>query len=960
MAEALIGATAAMAQNGVLDATTQRRLDSYFLNYKLPSHSGYLQARLADYHIDTKAHTVTLMANDAFAAQDFTPETVQKIYKKISRLLPAVYRDYKLRIAVNGTTIDLLATAPDYDQGGATRMWGRIDYKGQPWVRNASRPYPISRGLYNRHLTVYASHGRYYDQRKGAWKWQRPSLFATTEDLFTPTLVVPYLIPMLEKAGANVFTPRERDWQPHEVVVDNDTTPPGSRYEEITQGGRQWQTTAERGFAARHTILTDGDNPFCAGTARMARTTKSKNKISLAVYTPNIPEAGRYAVYVSYQTQRNSVDDAEYIVCHGGQETRFRVNQQMGGGTWVYLGTFYFDQGYSEANRVVVTNQASHRGIVTTDAVRFGGGMGNIQRGGMGSGMPRAMEAARYTAQWSGAPYSVYSSKGGLDDYSDDINTRPLMTNWLAGGSVYMPTMTGKMVPIELSLAVHSDAGFTYNGKDLTGSLAICTTHFNDGLLSAGIPRTASKTLAQSLLDGIAADLRAKYKTWAIRYLWDRNYSETRNPEIPSAIIETLSHQNFADMTYAQDPNFKFTMARALYKSILKYVAAQHGTRYTVQPLPPRRFSLKMVAPGRVQLAWQPQTDPREPTAMPTSYIIYTAKDRQDFDNGTVATSPSYTIDIEPGRQYNFKVAAVNAGGESFATETLSAWYSPKATKTVLVVNGFDRLSAPAVIDTPERQGFDLDADMGVSYGLTEWNGRQTDFNRSRIGVEGPGGLGYGGEDMAGQFVAGNDFSYVVSHTEAIASSGRYNVVSCGKDAVSQGLVSLADYPCVDLILGLERFTPYSLEYYKTFTPQWQQLLRSYTQQGGNLLVSGSYIGSDMQDDRERQFLADVLQVGYQPADSVSAEAAIHGLGVDFSIQRQPNRYHYAVQHPEILHPKAPAYCAMQYANGTSAAVAYQGTAYRSFAMGFPFECITSGTTRNALMQGILTFLLPQ
>ena len=110
MAVALISATTSMAQNGVFDATTQRRVDNYFLNYKLPRHSGYLQARLAGYHIDTQGHTVTLMANDAFAAQDFTPESVQKIYKKISRLLPAAYRDYKLRIAVNGTTIDLLAT----------------------------------------------------------------------------------------------------------------------------------------------------------------------------------------------------------------------------------------------------------------------------------------------------------------------------------------------------------------------------------------------------------------------------------------------------------------------------------------------------------------------------------------------------------------------------------------------------------------------------------------------------------------------------------------------------------------------------------------------------------------------------------------------------------------------------------------------------------------------------------
>ena len=45
-------------------------------------------------------------------------------------------------------------------------------------------------------------HGIYYDQKKNKWKWQRPNLFCTNEDLFTQTIVVPYLIPMLERAGA--------------------------------------------------------------------------------------------------------------------------------------------------------------------------------------------------------------------------------------------------------------------------------------------------------------------------------------------------------------------------------------------------------------------------------------------------------------------------------------------------------------------------------------------------------------------------------------------------------------------------------------------------------------------------------------------------------------------------------------------------------------------------------------
>lgn len=33
---------------------------------------------------------------------------------------------------------------------------------------------------------------------------------------------MPYLIPMLQNAGAIVFTPRERDWQRNEIVIDND------------------------------------------------------------------------------------------------------------------------------------------------------------------------------------------------------------------------------------------------------------------------------------------------------------------------------------------------------------------------------------------------------------------------------------------------------------------------------------------------------------------------------------------------------------------------------------------------------------------------------------------------------------------------------------------------------------------------------------------------------------------
>ena len=67
--------------------------------------------------------------------------------------------------------------------GAQAQSWGNISYDGAPWVDNVSRPFTISKGLYNRHLTVWASHGRYYDNQEDGWRWQRPTLFGTSRTL---------------------------------------------------------------------------------------------------------------------------------------------------------------------------------------------------------------------------------------------------------------------------------------------------------------------------------------------------------------------------------------------------------------------------------------------------------------------------------------------------------------------------------------------------------------------------------------------------------------------------------------------------------------------------------------------------------------------------------------------------------------------------------------------------------
>lgn len=912
------------------------------------------QPYLVSYNLDDRRRTLNVQLSPSFAAQDFTASYVRFYYKRLAKALPRPYNKYKLTIMAGGLPIEQLVAGSKCEKG-MPNAWGKTEYEGAPWVMNDSRPYFVSHGLFDRHLSLWASHGRYYDGKKDRWKWQRPNLFGTTEDLFTQTIVIPYLIPMLENAGAVVFTPRERDWQKNEVIVDN-----GGRGYVEDSGKETWKTAQENGFAYHAGTYRDGENPFTQGTARAVKATK-KADVSWASYQPNIPQGGKYAVYVSYQSLKNSVSDAQYIVMHKGQRTVFKVNQQMGGGTWVYLGTFDFDRGNNEFNRVVVTNSSSESGVVTTDAVRFGGGMGNIERGGSCSGMPRCLEGARYSAQWAGAPYSVYSSKNGSDDYGDDINVRSNMTNWLAGGSTYVPTLEGKKVPIELSLAVHSDAGYTTVNDSIIGSLAICTTSFNDGRLNSGVSRMVSHDFADSLLTGLQRDISGKYRKWTRRYLWDRNYSETRKPEVPSAIIETMSHQNFADMRRGLDPNFRFTLARSLYKTILRFVNGNHSVPSVAQPLPVSNFRIERNSSGGLRLSWIAEKDEQEPTAVPTSYIVYTSEDGMGFDNGTVVYTSSFDFEAKKGVNYCFKVTALNRGGESFPSETLAAYLSKSAhAKDILVVDGFSRLSGPAVVDDYSRQGFDLGSDIGVSYGLTAgWNGRQQCFDKSRAGSEGEGSLGYCGDELAGRFIMGNNRDGSVCHVKDIAMSGAYNVVGCSLEALDNNLVKLDHYNLVDIAFGLQRNDGHSLVVYKTFSETLQSKLRSYAKSGGRILVSGAYVGSDMTQPHERSFMSDVLKTTFTGTDTNAGNNMVDGLGLSFDIIRQINDRHFAATSVDrIAACDGRSFAAMRYQDGSTAGVAYDGTDYKSFVMGYPYECINNVRTRQQVMKGLLGFLL--
>lgn len=945
--------------------TVERRLKEFFQSYQA-NQVNIGSCKLVRYQLNPQKRTLTIHANANFGYQPFRPETTEHIYKEIRKRLPGPINYYNITILVGEKSIDDLIPNCYRKTKDESRLWGETVHKGTPWTQNLSLPYSISDGLQGRHIAITPSHGMFYKNDEKCWKWQRPSLYCTREDLLSQSIVVPYLIPMLENAGAVVFSARERDRQPYDIIIDNDPSDKDAGlYIEEHHRKTRWDNTAT-GFSIPQMPLNGTDNPFTNGTARLIHTTEKESEESTVLWIPQIPETGTYAVYVSYQSHPLSVSDAQYYVVHKGGTTRIRVNQQMGGGTWVYIGTFEFEQGQHTNQMIALSNKSKEKGVVCADAVRLGGGTSVITRGDEGttSGMPRYYEGARYQSQWAGFPSEYYANYNGEKDYAEDINSRSLVTNYLLGGSVYCPDSAGLRVPIELSLSLHTDAGIKEDDA-VVGTLGIYTTDYNHSRLgNSTLSRYTSRDLTDITMSTIIRDIHSYAdSTFTRRAMWDKNYSESRLPDVPSAIIELLSHQNFADMRYAHDPHFKFITARAIYKSILQYTALMHGTTYTVQPLPVNTMAISFAGPEKIRLSWKPTIDKIEKTATPNGYILYTRIDNGGFDNGQFIPTNQCEITLERGRMYSFKVTAVNKGGESFPSEVLSAHIAEKSKGTVLIVNGFQRISGPKVICNEQQAGFDLLKDPGVPYiGTTAFSGIQKVYDREMAGYyEESEQLGASGEELCGSYMAGNTMDYTITHGISIKKAG-YSFVSCSRKAFEYGVVKPEGFDVIDLYFGLQHNnhdTTVRHPDYSIVTQAMLNKLTQYTRQGGHLLTSGAYLGYESQyNPFAHTLLHNILGVSSSETINSYEESHLYGLeNHTIEIPRWINPEQYPVVHPEILKPVEGAFTPFIYENSKqSAAVANIGT-FRSVTLGFPFEAIRSQRDRDIVMLSLLHFL---
>ena len=834
-----------------------------------------------------------------------------------------------------------------------------------PLVRNGEW-WPS--GLSGRHLALWQSHGRYWEADTERWEWQRSANHTTIEDVYTQSYVLPFLIPMLENAGAVVLTPRERDTQVHEVVCDNDPAFPGPREGLLRQEGSfqekgAW-ADAGCGFADARERYSGYENPFTMGTARQTRTTRGDETPATVLWRPDIPEKGRYAVYVSYKTLPSSTTDARYTVHHCGGETLLHVNQQMGGGTWIYLGTFLFDQG--KEGYVELSSRSETGGTVTADAVRFGGGMGKVEREGTLSNLPAYAEGALYSMQYGGMDLSLFDR--WENDYTKDYAGRGLWVQDLSGGSRVNPAGKGKRIPIDLSLAFHSDAGNTPNDS-IVGTLAIYTLKSNRSAeLPNGESRMNGRLLGDFVQTQVVGDLRQSFEpAWTRRHLWDRSYSESRTTGVPGLLLELLSHMNFADMRYGLDPGFRFTASRAVYKGMLKYLSARYGCPYVVQPLPVHAFRAQLDTADHVLLSWEATPDPLEPTAGVRWYKVYTRRDDGDFGPGLQTEGNSCRLSIEPGHLYSFKITACNPGGESFPSEVLSVGTPVHPGKKVLIVNNFTRISGPTWFDTPTHAGF-TDTDAGVPWGTDLlYAGSVNQFDRSVPWMD-DDNPGFGGSywDKAGSRIAGNSFDFPALYGKALLADG-YAFDSSSEEAFDGN----SDAFAAIIICGKQVTTRIGRgavpDRYSVFPKQLQDALTRYTSRGGDILISGAYIGTDAWSsiyqgvekapESTRNFVTGIL--GYKWVTnfgdmSGTAEPTFPaGLGI-IHYNRDFSEQCYRVENPDGIAPASARTKTLMRYHGTNipAATWYEAGGYQVAAFGFPLE---TSPQLPAVLQTLLT-----
>lgn len=742
---------------------------------------------------------------------------------------------------------------------------------------------------------VYLSpgHGFTWEAGLANWRTQRGNTNQIVEDLVSIETLSQYVMPMLLNAGARVVPVRELDLNTNLVIVDNGE----AGYVETGPG---FSTSSLMGWGRPTFPMSGATLPFSMGTNRLM--SSSPNATASATYTAQIPRDGYYEVSISYTAFTARVTDAHFIVRHAGGDTHFRVNQQRHGGTWVQLGRFYFKQGGTA--QVIAQNDSSNAAgtNISLDAVKFGGGLGLIDRGMGVSDRPRFEESARYHTQFAGAPTSVWAATGNTpaDDRTNDVGTRSRFAAW-----VHEPGEDAVYV------AWHTNA---FNASAVGTNTYVYGPNPPDNTLNfTGVDggMQLANAIHNELINDIRQDAGWNRPTWLNRGVDSAYFGElnpNNNPETPSVLLEIAFHDAAADALHLKEPGFRYLAARSITQGIIRYFAQKDGVPVLLPPEPPTHVAALNQGGGEAVIRWRASpTDAQNVRGQAaTGYRLYSSDDGLAWDNGVDVAMTSARVAIPAAAAKFFRVTATNAGGESFPSAVVGVKAPVMGKPLVLVVNGFDRLEAAI----GKTEAFATRYALGNV--LRVFVERMNDGSAARL---------------TGQALEANDVGFDTAESDAVAS----------------GDVAQAPYQLLTWFVGRGKQGGVGL------TAAEQGVVTGFRTRNLPVFFTG--------DGTVAPGLLTALNAsapGTTGGLSVNGAAALMGLNAMALDDGTAGSFDTGA--PPAIDPAGPAVQLASYGAGGSAAV---GTPGQSVMFGFPFETLVDRPTRTEVMRRVLAFLSP-
>lgn len=588
-------------------------------------------------------------------------------------------------------------------------------------------------------LGMSAGHGIQWSSDLNRWAFQRGineySWGGLREDIQTNQIMIDFLLDMIERAGGETVTVRERNYGETAQVIDQDL---GAGTVETGA----WQSGASAGFGGsyRFTALAAGD---------------ASREASVA-WNFEVSEDGEYPIYAYFLSGSNRTDAATYTVSHLGGQTQRTLSQaelrveswptpsypnnppgseatRAANDLWHYIGTFPFKKG--EAYSVSLSNDgANAEKVVIADALRVGAGQGFITGPtGEVSGRPRWEEASVPYIEWLGAPQWLQIG---------DVSGRPLY-------AIYQG--------VDAYLALHTNAG---------GGTGTSTYSFYSEGDWASIPSAwASANLppgtmawGDSIHNEIVRQIKARWNpSWtdrgrkgadfgelrAFRQGWinDRNAGVANPLSIPAALVELVFHDSDSDGRYVREMEFRHDVARGMLVGIIRHFK---GSDALIPPLAPRAVFARVNGEA-LEVNWEPAADSVYPNSDALSYRVYTSADGLLFDPTPIdVTGTSARLPLDGCAPLYVRVTAVNAAGESLDSPVVGGAQAFEGGARVLYVDGvkrelkdvyapnnprtFARIYGPAILAARAGTGFDMstsdaagDAITGQDYDVVVW-----------------------------------------------------------------------------------------------------------------------------------------------------------------------------------------------------------------------------------------------